>query len=127
MTSRSKQIENCLVAIDMVKSLPARAFTHDLQTWSCGSAACLGGWIALHPYFRKQGVKRDETDGSPYGGDTYSNHRWSTEISEDLFGESKLFYARDTWSWPQADRVGNSKQIALNRLRITLNKLLAEA
>lgn len=127
--SKDKQIENCLVAIDMVKSLPKRAFTPGLFAWTstqrqqhCGSAACLGGWIAQHPHFQKLGVYPDtEDNGAPR---TRRNDDPSL-VAEELFGNPSMFTPVDYFPSESYERPGDDeKQVVLNRLRIALNALV---
>ena len=113
-----KQIRNCLVAIDMVKSLPPEKFTKGLSSWTCGSAACFGGWVAVHPFFKKQGVVRVSEDGSPtFIGSLYGA---ASEVSRSLFGSYVLF---DYRAWGELPGLSD-KQVVLYRLKRALNALL---
>lgn len=116
--SRNDKIENCLVMIDAVESLPERAFVHDLRDWRCGSAACLGGWVAQHPHFQAKGIKPDPSDGSitESGRGPYLD---SMDIATELFGDGTMFYSR---KWNERDF--SAKQLALNRLNQALDRLL---
>ena len=123
--TRNDKIKNCLVMIAEMKELPARAFVRDLGNWSCGGAACLGGWVAQHPHFVKKGVfavNQDDIDsrgefdyystGEPYA----PGYRDSQRLAEDLFGDSNMFR-------PQRLSVGPKKEVML-RLEAALDNLL---
>lgn len=115
--TRNDKIENCLVMIDAVKSLPPRAFIKHLAAWECGSAACLGGWVGLHPYFQAKGVVRDGED-APYmlvKGDRVG----PGIVSKELFGDYSMFDVANALEWHMP-----GKEIALRRLNNALNSLL---
>lgn len=96
-----RQIKNCLVAKALMDSLPNKAIYPNLEYWQndkmadkgpkgCGAAACFGGWCAVHPYFKRQGVEAD-SDGAPiFKGDPMSYFK---EVSKFLFGDSEMFEA----------------------------------
>lgn len=97
MTTREKQIENCLVGLAMVEELKGR-FTTELSDWAndnmrnhgpthCGSAACFGGWVAVHPHFQRQGVFPGD-GGAPATRDPWDN---SHSIARRLFGVPGMF------------------------------------
>ena len=113
----NKQIENCLVAIDMVHSLPPKAFVEDLREWTCGSAACLGGWVAQHPHFQKQGVE-PTLDGRP---ERQGKMTW--ELAAELFGHEDLFECRDNFIWGDKEGFLPEKKLILRRLKIALERL----
>lgn len=91
---QDRLIENLLVADAMIRDLPNSAFVPKLCTFMnvamrehgvhhCGSAACFGGWVALHPHFQKQGVKAF-SDGAPYS-------ITGRDVSAELFGVWGMF------------------------------------
>lgn len=121
-----RRIENVLVAQAMVLDLKPEQFTRGLSSWvesipglptekalrqhACGSAACFGGWCAIHPHFRAQGVAR-AFDGAPMmrsGGG-------STDVAIHLFGASNMF-------WASIEHFNEKEQI-LNRLEWALAHL----
>lgn len=95
---------------------------------TCGSVACLGGWTAVMPYFKKLGVKREKRRGSPYfklakksasatDGDYIDQSRVASHI---LFGDRLIF---------DASRAGENlshKEAALKRLRSRLKAVKRE-
>jgi hypothetical protein len=106
MPSRTKQIENLLVSQALFEDIPKDKIL--LYRWTneamrkacergddpvhtCGSTACFGSWIALHPHFRKQGVQVSEIDGSPYILDDKGCRIAGTDLSMHLFGHYKMF------------------------------------
>jgi len=60
--------------------------TEDLMNHTCGSAACFGGYVAVCPFFVKQGV-RDGYGGAP----TMTGLNKAEEVSKHLFGDSHMF------------------------------------
>src|SRR5689334_9841737 len=139
--SKQDQIENCLVAIDMVKQLKPNQLVADLSAWrspegdvcklGCGGQACIGGWVAVHPFFRKKGVvARGEVDSeikaegqdSPWYGEPTTRARKEENrlvpdtIAEKLFGPegSSVFDSR------HYEEEGTERQVALSRLRKAL-------
>ena len=85
-----RQIENILVAKAMMDSLPDSAIYPKLDYWNnwdmvplghnhCGAAACFGGWVAVHPHFRKQGISIGAGGQPELSRSTYS-------AAEELFG-----------------------------------------
>lgn len=102
-----KQIENVLVAQAMMQDIPRGAIVKNLGCWrqdhygedgdvatqdliqhKCGSAACFGGWVAVHPHFKKQGVKAEWTGAPKFAGGNY----YSTfDVSKKLFGNEDMF------------------------------------
>jgi len=63
--------------------------TTEKDLHACGTAACLGGWIAVSPEFRKDGGRARENNGSPIlGGFSYEMAiaKW-LDISEELAGK----------------------------------------
>lgn len=109
---KGKQIENLLVAQAMILDLPNRKFTYSLNLSAndamlekgpnhCGSAACFGGWVAVHPHFQAQGVRARKDDGSPMCRGLFS----SLEISQRLFGDSSMFKSGTRfWSGPSQEK-----------------------
>lgn len=120
------RIENTLVAIDMVNFLPDEAFVRRLEIWRnkgkrvphCGTVACLGGWVAQHPYFRAKGVRADRGGAPKLAGNPFSGAR---QVAMNLFGDSDLFAMRFDSNFKKTD-----KAVALERLQNVLNKALAE-
>jgi hypothetical protein len=122
-----EQIENCLVAIAMIRELPPRRFTHRLGAWSstlmrdegpdhCGSAACFGGWVAVHPHFQAKGVFPDPEEGFPRIA--YSMN--TTGLARALFGNEGMFQPATGFE------VGKEKQVVLQRIEGALDLLLGE-
>ncbi len=65
-------------------------FGEAVQTPHCGTIACAGGWCALMPEFRAQGVISDQ-----YGIPRLVDERVSAyELAEKLFGDYDLFRSR---------------------------------
>jgi hypothetical protein len=57
-------------AFAIIDGIPKRAF--DLDMWrtkgagpSCGTIACAGGWLAMHPAMNERGLKPAEWNGQP--------------------------------------------------------------
>lgn len=127
-----RQIENHLVAQAMMMDIPDKHIVQDLWAWvlklsasgviiedptphelgqfECGSAACFGGWCAIHPHFIAQGVRRGP-DGAPYHQDMGA--------ADHLFGSS-LFLSRKGWE------KGSDKAIIMERLRMSLGERCRE-
>jgi hypothetical protein len=95
--SRDKKIENLLVLQAFFKYLPAEKLYPRLADWrnlgmwyegpdSCGSAACVGGWVAVMPHFKKQGVTVGY-DGAPMLHLRNGDRMWPSETSLYLFGD----------------------------------------
>ncbi len=116
-------IENLLVAQAMVLDLPDEAI--DLDQWAneehvesqghtCGSVGCFGGWVAVHPHFKKQGVTADRYDGYP----VMRGHTFPSNVSLELFGDWEMFGSR------RRPRISQRREI-LARIERALNKAVA--
>lgn len=127
-----KQIKNLLVAQAMMQDIPARHVTKQLSDWrkgdaedvqelKCGTAACFGGWVALHPYFQKQGIRAEMWSGSPYSYRTPFSGAF--DCSEMLFGEPFMFNSREDFEGSPAD---SDKTIVLQRIKNALKNRLDE-
>lgn len=120
----SDQIENVLVAIDMVKSIPRRGFVRGLGDWKqetkCGAAYCFGGWVAVHPYFQKKGVEARD-DGSPFMISPNGSFLWSDEVAVRLFGQD----AGNAFDSAPTTGRGDEKAVVLARLQMALHYLTA--
>lgn len=126
MNRRDRIIQNLLVAQAMVKDLPSSAFTKHLAFYAtsvlrdfgphtCGAAACFGGWVAQHPYFKELGIQPDST-----GAPTMRGKGWGARaISLELFGDSFMFDGART-NLPE-------KQEVLQRIENALNAALEAA
>lgn len=70
-----------------------------LKEFHCGSAACFGGWCAIHPHFKRQGIQR-AWNGAPEVREPQTKNgrvritMYPSEVSEYLFGRSDMFYER---------------------------------
>ena len=126
MNQRDKWIKNLLVAQAMVMDLPRRKFVRNLSCFvndemaehgpnHCGSAACFGGWVAVHPFFQAQGVKQDKEDGAP----RMRRAPYAQQVSNRLFGCDSLFEA----SFYRGGR--SEKQEVLWRIKNRLDELLS--
>lgn len=104
-----KHIGNLLVLGAFLKEVPRRRFVESLGDWrepleegdkdqcgdpSCGSAFCIGGWVAVMPYFRNQGVRPDPDTGAPTLPGTRLcgyGFSYSGGVSHKLFGVYNMF------------------------------------
>ena len=143
-----RQIENILAAQAMMAEIPDGHIAPNLGSWArmgggrsyvdtpseeqlcelhCGSAACFGGWVAVTPHFKKQGVRRDEEDGSPFmkvqnENDTV-DHLHGSEVAKALFGEEYMFNAQMSTEGPRSTP---ERLIIERRLQVALSRRLAE-
>lgn len=131
-----KQIENLLQAQAMMEDLPNSALVAGLYCWRaekrsgfeqydediddeqllhrCGSAACFGGWVAVHPYFRKLGVRPGKQ------GEPKMEGRLVWDVARDLFGDSNMFDANcEGGNW-------NDRAVVLRRIKDALDDRLVE-
>lgn len=52
-----KQRDNALYARDVMwPSIKPENVSRRLMEWRCGAAACFGGWVAMYPFFKAQGI-----------------------------------------------------------------------
>lgn len=133
MLSKEKQIENLLVAQAMFQDIPARNL--NLGWWSnqelrtaviegsdpihaCGSTACFGGWVALHPHFQKQGVRGDNWCGSPKMSGVSDPGR----VALHLFGNEMMFSGGH---WASGGGTTDRKEV-FARIKYALDKLTAD-
>lgn len=96
---------------------------------TCGSVACIGGWVAVMPHFKKMGIKRDKEDGSPmikrpkkHGYDTYDNG--SSNASEMLFGVKDMFHGRSDKEERGRMADMSDREIALKRIKKRLRNVM---
>lgn len=133
--TKAQQIENVLVAQAMMKDIKASQLIPGLTSYAnrdmikatltgehrCGSAACFGGWVAVHPHFAKHGIVPNSEQGYPV---FKKSHRgMGVDVSEYLFGDSTMFYPNDIeWVGPQL-----SDKAEINaRLKRALRNLTTE-
>lgn len=93
-----QQRANALFARDVMwPSVPPANVVPKLAGWryarskavSCQTRACFGGWVAVHPFFREQGVYAGES-GEPLMYGVVAPSR----VAERLFGDWRLFSIR---------------------------------
>jgi hypothetical protein len=114
---RTKQIENCILGLWLMHDThPSKVKLH---TWTCGSAHCFGGWVAVSPEFRAQGVSANKHDG---GAPILSSPtRYSWHVADKLFGDDNIFASRlghDEDLWRHSDRKN-----VINRLEAQIERL----
>jgi hypothetical protein len=92
-----QQLENVILAQEMWATIPKKNVY--LNAWqqakivdtpSCGTIACFGGWCALYPAFRAKGVYIDPLGGMPML-DKEDNTLVAEEVARELFGDYDLF------------------------------------
>ncbi len=105
-----QQILNLLVARAMFDDIPDEWIVSDLHAWTCGTAACFGGWVAVHPYFKAQGA-RANSYGAPQITGAYRT------IEGALFGGDHTLF--DSNDGPRSDR-----EEIYHRIETQLNELL---
>lgn len=111
---------NALAALHFIERLSAAKVR--LSSWcvnphyrpsehGCGSVACLGGWVAVMPYFEAQGVFRQDS-GAPFG-----LGGGSAAVALALFGDEELFSVR-RWAveYGENDLEKSDQWVAKNRL-----------
>lgn len=125
-----KQIENILVAQAMMQDISNKQLAEELNFWTneafdesvkngtfhCGAAACFGGWCAVEPHFRKQGLKANSAGEPVFKDPTLT----PSEVSERLFGDFQMFMAR---RWGEE---GTERQIVQARLRHALGQAVSK-
>jgi hypothetical protein len=127
-----KQIENLLVATAMMYDIGPKKLVADLGAFSngnmktygpnhCRSAACFGGWVAICPYFKAQGVTRERySDGSPTmrsrkGGKSHNLSAYDVPVRlfgapphDDDDGEKSMFCEMNDGRWPWTNKPATS-------------------
>lgn len=100
--SKDKKIENTILAAMLWHDVSPQGVA--LDTWSCGTHACFGGYVASWPEFAAQGVRRfnysSESchfDGKPgvpciKGRSDVAAFEWN--VAGHLFGDNDLFNSR---------------------------------
>jgi hypothetical protein len=122
----SHWLKNVRSALEMMRDLPPELV--DLAEWSdtdetdigaavswgdqltCGGVACLGGWCALWPEFRRQGVYPLPGSGEPW---IEAGTLTGSRVARFLFGDEAMFEC--AWSKERHDH-GDDHSIALARL-----------
>lgn len=83
---------------------------------TCGSVACIGGWVAVMPYFKELGIKREKDGGAPQfpSSNTFDGVE---SASMFLFGVSDMFDSRfdDEDEGKHADKT--DREIAIRRVK----------
>ncbi|MFP3609250.1 hypothetical protein SB778_03935 [Paraburkholderia sp. SIMBA_050] len=115
-------------AYAIVEGIPEENFL--LDTWrtkdqgaSCGTIACAGGWLTLHPKFRELGLSTDSYDFPnrfnhfpTFRGETHNKALATffciTEDDADVLFRQRTRYERE----------GTDKELFLRRLRSFLEK-----
>lgn len=143
------QIKNLLVAQAMIDELPTAALYPRLADWGnnelrtacrldtpiepkrdanheCGAVGCFGGWVAVTPYFKKQGVTCDE-GGAPSmkagPGDeyNYSGKLYGDGVSKKLFGDPGLFDSQRI-----TEHGLSAREVINKRIKNALRKLIEQ-
>jgi hypothetical protein len=97
--------ERLKVAIDIIRSIPDDRFSlrlwqtnvdqtngHTTKDWecSCGTIACAGGWLALHPDMRSQGLYPGRSGEPRIGG--FSGYDALAEFFEIGYQEARALF-----------------------------------
>jgi hypothetical protein len=96
--TQSQMLENCEVALAMVRRLADHQFSPRLleaANWDLiaygplddASVGALDGWCAQHPHFAQYGVYADPDDGLPKTAETL----FPSDVAQMLFGDDTLF------------------------------------
>lgn len=95
----AQQRANAIEARDVLwPSVNPDTVVRGLRTWyenestHCGTHACFGGWCALHPPFKNQGLCR--TPGRVTYRDPVTGLTGPTSGDDILFGDCEMFDAR---------------------------------
>lgn len=103
-TTNKEKLQNILIARAMLDDIPDSKLIRGLCTWNnsemmqdpnhCGAAACFGGWVALHPYFREAyGIRASRGTDDTFHGQPRTRYTTDTNrISERLFGIADAFF-----------------------------------
>jgi hypothetical protein len=95
LQTTTKWLKNLSLSLTEWAKVPEENVVRDLNSWTCGTQACFGGWVAQQPYFQAQGVRvfdpRSKVDRYPAldGIATVSG------VSYELFGYRELFHTRE--------------------------------
>lgn len=127
------QIGNCLVLYTMIREIPPNRFARGLAYFSnagptgCGSAYCIGGWVAVEPYFQKQGIVADDRGAPRFVASPLRFPYSVTLVAGDLFGDytGSLFDAHQTRRTGVRDD-DVDKEAALLRVENLLSILLSK-
>jgi hypothetical protein len=93
----------------------------------CGTLACAGGWLALHPQFNRLGLRADREGRPTRKGDDYPFSALATTFGLTLGDTQRLFGARAASILIPANFARMSdKQLWLKRCRDLIAKLEEE-
>lgn len=87
--STDEKIRNVLVLQALMLDVPDVQITKWLHTWECGSTHCVGGWVAVCPYFRREYGVRPRHDGAPISASLGIDGAF--DLAVHLFGASWMF------------------------------------
>lgn len=86
-----QQLENCKLALRLWKErVKPEQVTKGLNSWTCGTQACFGGWLATWPEFRALGIVPDG-QGAPIATE-YETTLASGSLSRILFGDRGMLF-----------------------------------
>ena len=100
---------------------------------ACKSVACIGGWVAVMPYFKQFGVQREEGCGSPeirtkrLSGDDARVRLDCDDVAILLFGEPEMFDVRRPEESEGKLKEKTDREIAIRRLKVQLKVLKKQA
>lgn len=138
-----QQRKNAVFVRDVMwPSIPKKNVIHDLESWrgrrnngdtsdyrednkslrklDCKTVACLGGWVAVSPYFKKQGVEPNFM-GVPIIKDKSGEERFiAHEAAWQLFGDHDLFDSR------KDHEKGSDWKIAMKRIKKLIRETRVE-
>ncbi len=116
------QRNNTLYALhEMWPGVAPDKVVEKLSTWrrggGCGTTACFGGWVAVDPYFKAQGIWAN-LGGAPMEPDV-SRDRYADNL---LFGDDNIFTVRGCHAADiNFDRNGTDHALVTNRLQWLLD------
>lgn len=119
----AQQRANALECLNVMwPSVPPENVMPGLDDWreeygaapvSCGTVACFGGWCAIWPGFRAQGIEPDPWSGAPQRKERGG---CPSGVSEYLFGHSDLFSPRHACIFDKIEE-GTDHEVVTKRLR----------
>lgn len=71
---KAKNQENLKALIKLMKELPVDQLK--MEHWECGTAACVGGWVARMPEFKAMGGKSSATGVPVIPSSDYAGLGW---------------------------------------------------